>query len=237
MLKNVQQAKFEKTLTPISKLVLRPEDQKGLDFNSFFTHILMHEVTHGLGPHALDLNGRKSTPRQELKDAYGTIEEAKADITGLYALQFLMDKGLLKDSLGQGEAAERKLYNTFLASTFRTLHFGLTDSHARGMAIQLNYLTDKGGFVSHGDGTYSIDFSKIKQAVADLDREFLTIEATGDYDRAKKMMKDLIVLRPDVKKALDKMTNVPNDIRPQFVTAKQIEGGTAKAKSSKAKTK
>ena len=222
MLKNIQQAKFAKTLTPISKLVLRPQDQKDLDFDSFFTHILMHEVTHGLGPHALDLNGRKSTPRQELKDAYGTIEEAKADITGLFALQFLMDKGLLKSSLGQGEAAERKLYNTFLASTFRTLHFGLTDSHARGMAIQFNYLTDKGGFVSHGDGTYSIDFSKIKQAVADLDREFLTIEATGDYDRAKKLMKDLIVIRPDMQKALHKMKNVPNDIRPNFVTANAL---------------
>jgi hypothetical protein len=222
MLKNIQQAKFAKTLTPISKLVLRPQDQKDLDFDSFFTHILMHEVTHGLGPHALDLNGRKSTPRQELKDAYGTIEEAKADITGLFALQFLMDKGILKSSLGQGEAAERKMYNTFLASTFRTLHFGLTDSHARGMAIQFNYLTDKGGFVSHGDGTYSIDFSKIKQAVADLDREFLTIEATGDYDRAKKLMKDLIVIRPDMQKALDKMKNVPNDIRPNFVTANAL---------------
>jgi hypothetical protein len=222
MLKNIQQAKFAKTLTPISKLVLRPQDQKDLDFDSFFTHILMHEVTHGLGPHALDLNGRKSTPRQELKDAYGTIEEAKADITGLFALQYLMDKGFLKSSLGQGEAAERRLYNTFLASTFRTLHFGLTDSHARGMAIQFNYLTDKGGFVSHGDGTYSIDFSKIKQAVADLDREFLTIEATGDYDRAKKLMKDLIVIRPDMQKAVDKMKDVPNDIRPNFVTANAL---------------
>jgi Peptidase family M49 len=236
MLKNVQQAKFAKTLTPISKLVLRPEDQKDLDFDSFFTHILMHEVTHGLGPHALDLNGRKSTPRQELKDAYGTIEEAKADITGLFALQYLMEKGILKSSLGQGEAAERKLYNTFLASTFRTLHFGLTDSHARGMAIQFNYLTDKGGFVSHGDGTYSIDFAKIKQAVTDLDREFLTIEATGDYDRAKKLMKDLIVIRPDMQKALDKMKGVPNDIRPNFVTANALmhpAAGPAKGKSKK----
>jgi hypothetical protein len=236
MLKNVQQAKFAKTLTPISKLVLRPQDQKDLDFDSFFTHILMHEVTHGLGPHALDLNGRKSTPRQELKDAYGTIEEAKADITGLFALQYLMDKGLLKSSLGQGEAAERKLYNTYLASTFRTLHFGLTDSHARGMAIQFNYLTDKGGFVSHGDGTYSIDFAKIKQAVADLDREFLTIEATGDYDRAKKLMKELIVIRPDMQKALDKMKDVPNDIRPNFVTANELmHPGAAPAKGKSKK--
>jgi hypothetical protein len=182
----------------------------------------MHELVHGLGPHTITVGGRTTTVRQDLKETSSAIEEAKADITGLFALQFLMDKGILKSSLGQGEAAERKMYNTFLASTFRTLHFGLTDSHARGMAIQFNYLTDKGGFVSHGDGTYSIDFSKIKQAVADLDREFLTIEATGDYDRAKKLMKDLIVIRPDMQKALDKMKNVPNDIRPNFVTANAL---------------
>jgi len=224
MLKNVQQAKFKTTLTPISRAVLRPEDQKDLDFDSFFTHILAHEITHGLGPHALKINGRGSTPRQELKDSYGTIEEAKADVTGLFALQLLMDKDLLKESLGQGEAAERKLYNTFLASAFRTLHFGLTDSHARGMAIQFNFLTDKGAFVSHGDGTYSVDFSKIKQAVADLDREFLTIEATGDYARAKKLMADLVIIRPDMQKALDRMKAVPNDIEPIFATEKALTG-------------
>jgi hypothetical protein len=219
MLKNIQEAKFESTLKPITKLVLRPEDQKDLDFDSFFTHILAHEITHGLGPHVTRRNGKESTPRQDLKETYSTIEEAKADVTGLWALAYMMEKGQLKDTLGQGEAAERKLYNTFLASCFRTLHFGLTDSHARGMAIQVNYLLDKGAFVSHGDGTFSVDFKKIKQAVIDLDREFLTIEATGDYTRAKSMMARYVVIRPDVQKALDKMKAVPNDIRPAFVTA------------------
>ena len=219
MLKNVQEAKFKSTLTPISKLVLRPADQKDLDFDSFFTHILAHEIMHGLGPHHTKQDGKESTPRQDLKDTYSTIEEAKADITGLWALGYMMDKGLLKDTLGQGEAAERKMYNTFLASSFRTLHFGLTSSHARGMAIQVNYLLDKGAFVAHPDGTFSVDFKKIKAAVADLDREFLTIEATGDYARAKAMMDKYVVIRPEVRKALDKLKAVPNDIRPAFVTA------------------
>ena len=219
MLKNVQEAKFASTLTPIAKLVLRPEAQGDLDFDSFFTHILAHEITHGLGPHVTKNNGKESTPRQDLKDAYSTIEEAKADMAGLWALGYMMDKGQLKGTLGQGEAAEHKLYNTFLASAFRTLHFGLTDSHARGMAIQLNYLLDKGGFISHGDGTFSTDFKKIKQAVIDLNREFLTIEATGDYARATGMMSKYVVIRPDVQKALDKMKAVPNDIRPSYTTA------------------
>lgn len=222
MLKNVQEAKFDSTLRPITRLVLRPQDQKDLDFDSFFTHILAHEITHGLGPHITRQDGKESTPRQDLKDTYSTIEEAKADVTGLWALTYMMDKGQLKDTLGQGEAAERKLFNTFLASGFRTLHFGLTDSHARGMAIQMNYLLDKGGFVSHGDGTFSVDFKRIKQAVADLDREFLTIEATGDYARARALMDKYVVIRPDVQKALDKMKVVPNDIRPSFTTAASL---------------
>jgi hypothetical protein len=227
MLKNVQEAKFASTLAPIAKIVLRPDAQKDLDFDSFFTHILAHEITHGLGPHITNNGGKASTPRQDLKDTYSTIEEAKADITGLWALAYMMGKGQLKDTLGQGEAAERKLYNTFLASAFRTLHFGLTDSHARGMAIQVNYLLDKGGFVSHGDGTFSVDFKKIGQAVMDLDREFLTIEATGDYARAQAMMARLVVIRPDVQKALDKMKqSVPNDIRPAFTTAASLAATT-----------
>jgi len=220
MLKNVQEAKFASTLKPISALVLRAQDQKDLDFDSFFTHILAHEIMHGLGPHTTKKDGKESTPRQDLKDTYSTIEEAKADITGLWALGYMMDKGLLKDTLGQGPAAERKLYNTFLASSFRTLHFGLTSSHARGMAIQVNYLLDKGGINANGDGTFSVDFKKIKGAVIDLDREFLTIEATGDYARAKAMMAKYVVIRPEVQKALDRLkTSVPNDIRPSFVTA------------------
>ncbi len=223
MLKNVQQAKFKSTLTPIAKIVLRADAQKDVDFDSFFTHILAHEITHGLGPHITNNGGKTSTPRQDLKDTYSTIEEAKADVTGLWALTHMMAKGQLKDTLGQGALAQRKLYNTFLASAFRTLHFGLTDSHARGMAIQVNYLLDAGGLISLGDGTFAVDFKKIGQAVMDLDREFLTIEATGDYARAKAMMTKYVVIRPDVQKALDKMKqSVPNDIRPEFTTAASL---------------
>ncbi|MCU1285140.1 MAG: hypothetical protein JWO13_1490 [Acidobacteriales bacterium] len=222
MLKNVQQSKFNKTLIPISKVVLSKDAQADLDFESFFTHILAHELTHGLGPHVITLNGKQTNPRQQLKEQYSAIEEAKADVTGLFAVQFLMSKGLLKDSLGQGDVAERKLYNTFLASAFRTLRFGTKDAHARGMAMQFNFLVDHGGFVVHPDGTFSVDFSKIQQAVKDLDNKLLMLEATGDYAGAKKTLAELSVVRPEVQRALDKLKSVPTDIEPQFVTANLI---------------
>ena len=69
-------------------------------FEPFFTHILMHELMHGLGPQTITVNGRETTVRQELKELNGTLEEAKADISGLWALQQLMDKGVHRPQAG-----------------------------------------------------------------------------------------------------------------------------------------
>ena len=102
-----------------------------------------------------------------------------------------------------GPAVERRLYTTFLASSFRTLRFGLKDAHGKGMAMQVNYLTDNGGFVARPDGRFEVNFEKIKSAVRDLDHDLLTLEATGDYAGAKRMLDQLGVIRPNMQKALD----------------------------------
>ena len=222
MLKNIQEAKFQAILTPISKLVLRPSDQADVNFDLFFTHIVAHELTHGLGPHQIKINGRETNPRLELKESYSAIEEAKADVTGLFALQLLMsqaDKGQIQAPLPHGPAAEHQLYTTYLASSFRTLRFGMQDAHAKGMAIQFNYLLDKGAFVRNRDGTFSVDFAHVQDAVRSLDHDLLTLEATGDYNGAKKMLAELSVIRPEVQNALDGLKSLPTDIEPIFVTA------------------
>jgi Peptidase family M49 len=227
MLKNVQEAKFKSILEPISKVVLKPDARKDLSFDLFFTHIVAHELCHGLGPHQIKVSGRDTNPRLELKELYSSIEEAKADVTGLFALQFLMtqaDKGAITMPLPHGPDAERQLYNTYLASAFRTLRFGLQDSHAKGMAIQFNYFLDKGAFVADPDGTFHVDFSKIKDAVNSLDREFLTLEATGNYAGTKKMMDQLMNIRPVVAKAIESLKSLPTDIEPKFVTANELTG-------------
>src|SRR5258707_5870581 len=181
MLKNVQDAKFALTLTPISKVVLSPADQKDLSFDAFFTHIVVHELMHGLGPHNITVGGRQTTVRQELKDTYSALEEAKADISGLFALQHLIDKGVLPKSL------EQSLYTTFLASAFRSIRFGVNEAHGRGITVQLNYLIDQGGFVAKPDGTFALDRAKIKDGVAGLTREIMTIQAEGSYDKATRL--------------------------------------------------
>ena len=199
MLKNVQEAKFSKTLEPIAGRVLSAQEQRDLSFDWFFTHILAHEMTHGIGP--------QQNVRQSLKELYSPIEEAKADVTGLFMLQYFFDHKLLP-------ASERPLYTTFLASAFRTLRFGVHEAHGKGMALQFNYLTDKGAFVARPDGTFGVDFAKVKGAVRDLVHDLLTIEATGDYARAKKMLDELGVLRPPMAHALDQLKDIPTDIEP-----------------------
>ena len=138
MLKNVQEAKFAKVLLPIAEVALGKADRAAVAFDPFFTHILMHELLHGLGPHEIVVGGRKTTVRAELGDTYSALEEAKADVAGLFALQKLLDEGKLD------RAMQRTLYPTFLASAFRSIRFGVGEAHGRGMALQLSWLLDAG---------------------------------------------------------------------------------------------
>jgi Peptidase family M49 len=216
MLKNTQEAKFEKVLVPISRVALPLEDRKGVSFEAFFTHILMHELMHGLGPHNIEVGGRATTVRQELKENYSAIEEAKADISGLWALQYLVDKGVLDKSL------ERTMYTTFLASCFRSIRFGITEAHGKGIALQLNTLLDAGGFKPRPDGTFTVDGARIKDAVAALTRDLMTLQADGDAARARDLLARLAVVRPSVKRVLDRLKTVPVDIEPQFTTAEEL---------------
>ncbi|MGD0957372.1 MAG: hypothetical protein ABR953_11175 [Candidatus Acidiferrales bacterium] len=229
MLKNVQEAKFKATLVPIAQSALPAKDQRYLSFDAFFNHIVAHELMHGLGPHQIRINGRATNPRLELKELFSAIEEAKADVTGLFALQFLMtqaDNGQIQAPLPHGAEAERQLYTTYLASSFRTLRFGLQDAHARGMAMQFNYLVDKGGYVVNPDGTFAVDFSKIKDAIRSLDHDLLTVEANGDYVGAQRLLA-LGAMRPEVQKALERLKSVPTDVEPIFVTADALTGERA----------
>src|SRR5215813_1083478 len=212
MLKNVQDAKFNKTLIPISRVVLGPADQRKLSFDAFFTHILTHELMHGLGPHNINVAGQATTVRLQLKDRYSSIEEAKADVTGLWALQYLLDKGVIDREM------QRTLYTTYLASMFRSVRFGIHEAHGRGVAMQFNYFTDEGGIkYDERTGKFSVDESKIQDAVRKLTTELLTIEAEGSYEKAAGILEKYAVIRPPMKRALDKLKNVPVDIEPIFL--------------------
>jgi hypothetical protein len=213
MLKNVQEAKFKTVLTPIAKVALAPADQARVSFDAFFTHILMHELMHGLGPHDITVGGRTTTVRQELKDTYSAIEETKADVSGLWALAQLAGRKQIEPAIAQA------MYTTFLASAFRSIRFGVNEAHGRGIAIQLNYFLDAGAFKANADGTFSVDDSKIPGAVESLTREIMTLQAEGSYTKAKALIDKLGVVRPEVQRVLDRLSKVPVDIEPRFTSA------------------
>jgi hypothetical protein len=214
MLRNFQEAKFQKALVPIARVALPAS--AAISFDAFFTHILMHELMHGLGPHNITLGGRATTVRKELKEAYSALEEAKADISGLWALQYLLDKGVLEKGL------EPTIYTTFLASCFRSIRFGLTEAHARSTAIQLNFLLDRKAIIIERDGTFSVDTARMKEGVTALTRDIMTIQAAGDYGKANDLLARLAVIRPEVQRVLDRLEGVPVDIEPQFLTAEAL---------------
>ena len=170
----------------------------------------MHELMHGLGPHDISVAGRTSTVRQELKETYSAIEEAKADISDSSRCKHLVDSS----SIGRSKRPStrrswpRRFDRCASASTKHTARPG--DSAE---------LPARQGRVRNGDGTFSVDTGKIKDAVIALTREIMTLQAEGSYARAKQMIETLGVLRPPTKAVLDRLTAVPVDIEPRFVTA------------------
>ncbi|XP_030972207.1 nudix hydrolase 3 [Quercus lobata] len=219
MLKNVSEAKFKHILQPISDVCITKEQQELVDFESFFTHTICHECCHGIGPHTITLpNGQKSTVRLELQELHSALEEAKADIVGLWALRFLICQDLLSKSL------LKSMYISFLAGCFRSVRFGLQEAHGKGQALQFNWLYDKGAFILHPDETFSVDFSRVEGAVESLSREILTIQAKGDKEAANLLLQKYGKMTQPLKIALQKLEKiqVPVDIAPIFPIANKI---------------
>ncbi|MGA9115938.1 MAG: hypothetical protein WB626_04115 [Bacteroidota bacterium] len=212
MLKNVQEAKFNTVLVPIARIALDSSLHGLVAFEPFFTHILAHELVHGLGPQDIAPGGRKSTVRLELKDRHAALEEAKADIGGLFALGYLAERGVFPPS---GEPA---LYATFLAGMFRSIRFGIHEAHGKGMALQFNYLMEAGA-IRYDRGTFSLDGTRMKKAVADLTGMIMTVQAEGDYAAAGALLDRYARMTPPMQEVLDRLGGIPVDIRPRYPLA------------------
>ncbi|KAJ9178897.1 hypothetical protein P3X46_010743 [Hevea brasiliensis] len=219
MLKNVSEAKFKHILQPIADVCIAKEQMELVDFESFFTHTICHECCHGIGPHTITLpNGQKSTVREKLQELHSALEEAKADIVGLWALKFLINKDLLPKSL------VKSMYVSFLAGCFRSVRFGLEEAHGKGQAMQFNWLFEKEALILHPDETFSVDFAKVEGAVESLSREVLTIQAKGDKEAASLLLQKYCKITEPLKLALHKLESiqVPVDIAPTFSFADEI---------------
>lgn len=217
MLKNIAKAKYDTCWVPIVKEVLAEKDLPLVSFDAYFNHVLLHEVSHGLGPGILKIGNKTSTVSKELKETYPTIEEAKADILGAWNTLFLIDKGLFPKTM------EKQLAASFLGGIFRSVRFGLGEAHGGANAIILNYLQEKGAFLwDEKAGRFGVDYARFRPALKELAKTLLTIEATGDYPGAKGLINKYNYASEALKTALDKVKNVPVDIRPLYSIEKEI---------------
>ena len=211
MLKNIHEAKFNKLLYPIAQIVLDSSQLAAVTFDAFFNHTLMHEISHGVGPGLLELNGQKTEVKKELKETYSRIEECKADVLGMYNNIFLVEKGVYPPS------AVQQTYITFLAGVFRSVRFGINEAHGAGTAIIYNYLLEKGGYEFNlQTQKVKVNFAEISAGLRDLAEELLTIEARGDYQGAKTLIEKYAVSSASLALLTAKLTHLPVDIRPVF---------------------
>lgn len=213
LLRNVMDAKFNSILQPIAE-VLVAEDQLGhVNSESFFLHTLWHEMAHGLGPGKLVLDGRETEVRLELKETYSTIEEAKADVMGMWTILRLEQAG--RDYFAKSITLQQPV--TYLAGMFRSVRFGISSAHGQANAIQFSYLLEQGAIAQDPQsGRFNVEFERFLPAIELLLNEILMMQAEGDYTAARTMIESYAHMPPVLADALGKLQEVPVDIQPVF---------------------
>ncbi|MEP6471366.1 MAG: peptidase [Acidobacteriota bacterium] len=214
LLKNVMDAKFKQSGRPIAERTLAPGEVANISFDAYFNHTLFHELSHGLGPGIIrGKDGKRVDSRLLLKEIYSTIEECKADTTGLWNILFGMDGKWLS---GFGEP---QLFSTYAGLMFRSMRFGIDEAHGQGTAIQWNWFREKGGIVPVADGRFQTDPAKFREAIRSLANELLMIEATGDYARGKALLEKYGRSTPEIQSVIARLSDIPVDIWPVFAAA------------------
>ncbi|MDH4220514.1 MAG: peptidase, partial [Candidatus Aminicenantes bacterium] len=211
-LKNMQEAKFNKVLVPISKKVLADEDAAHISFYAYFTETLLHEISHVFGVNYVTLeDGTKTTVNKALADKYSAIEECKATIVGMHNVPFLIEKGLIP------KEKEREIYTTYLAGMFRSIRFGAHEAHGMGTLMQLNYHRETGVFKYNPETQkFSVDMDKLKDSITEMAQKILILEGNGNYDNAAAFIAKYGELDSVIQALLDSLTDIPVDIEPIF---------------------
>ncbi|MCF8240067.1 MAG: peptidase [Melioribacteraceae bacterium] len=217
MLKNIHEAKFEKLLKPIAEKVMTTEQLPYVTFDGFFNHTLMHEMSHGIGPGFIKVNGNETEVKKELKETYSVLEECKADILGMLNNNLMIDKKVYPEEF------EKEIWATFLAGTFRSMRFGIEAAHGGGNAIIYNYMLENGAY-NYDETTkkVSVDFDKSYDVLKKLASMVLMIQAKGDYSGAKDLIANYAVVSPSIKILTDELSDLPVDIKPVFQIEKEM---------------
>jgi hypothetical protein len=210
LLKNVMRAKYDAILTPIAGRVL-PEDEAHLiDFEAFYQFTLHHELSHGIGPGQITVDGRDTEVRLELRDLYSAFEEAKADVLGVYDIYALVESGVMSPEILDS------LPWTYTAGMFRTTRFGVAEAHGLGMVLQANFLLEKGAVKLTESGRFQPVPDLFEESFRDLANQLLMIQALGDYDAALVMVDRYGSVHPAMAVAIQALTDLPVDVDPSY---------------------
>ncbi len=217
LLKNMMHAKYDAILTPIAARALPEGAADHLDFDAYFHFILFHEMAHGLGPGRITKDGRQTEVRLELKELYSAIEEAKADVLGVYDLYLLADKGVVASSILD------HLPWTYTAGLFRSARFGTTEAHGLGVVVQVNYLLDKGAIEVTPEGRFQPVPDRFREAFRDLAHDILMLQAEGSYAKAAEMVQTYGDVPPAMEAILGSLGDIPVDVDPVFVSVPRAD--------------
>lgn len=215
--KNFMDARVEYVILPIAKILMPPEQAAKATGEGYMAGTLMHEICHGLGPAFSRVDGKQVDIREAIGPVFGGLEEAKADVVGMFALKWLVDHGAMP------KARLEEYYASYLAGNFRTLRFGTGESHGKAEMMEFNYLYERGAYKRDAHGRYYVDYSKMPDAIAALAKELLEIEATGDRKRAEALLDKYDTMPADLVESLRKVSHVPVDIDPKFSFADRPE--------------
>jgi len=210
LLKNVMRAKYDAILTPIAGRVLPVDEAHLIDFEAFYQFTLHHELSHGIGPGQITVDGRDTEVRLELKDLYSAFEEAKADVLGVYDIYALVESGVMSPEILDS------LPWTYTAGMFRTTRFGVAEAHGLGMVLQANFLIEKGAVDLTEDGRFRPMPGLFEESFRDLAHELLMIQALGDYDAALAMVERYGTVHPAMAAAIEALTDLPVDVDPSY---------------------
>jgi hypothetical protein len=216
LLRNLLRAKYEQILVPIAERVLANDQKDDVSFDAFFSEVLHHELAHGLGPGNITVDGRQTEVRVELKELYSTLEEAKADVMGIYDILALIEAGEIPAEL------RGTLEPTYVAGLFRSARFGVHEAHGRGVIAQFNYLLEKGALEVDDEGRFRAVSERFPEAIRDLLHDMLMLQAAGDYEGTARFLDTYGVASEALIAAIDRLDGVPVDIRPIYAQADEL---------------
>jgi len=221
--KNFMDARVNYVILPLAKFVMVPEQAAKVSAEGYLAAVVLHEISHGLGPAYARTPAGKVDIRQAIGPIYSGLEEAKADVVGMYGLKWLVDHGALP------KAKLDEYYASYVGGIFRTVRFGTGEAHGQAEMMEFNYLAERGAIQYESSGKYMIDYAAMPGALADLAKELLQIEATGDRRRAENWFRKYDLMPPELIRALAAAAKVPVDIAPEFSFQVRLEsrGGGA----------